>query len=173
MHPVLIYLIIFIVKVVEVTISTLRIVLITKDHRIKGAFLAFFEVSIWLIVVSVVLKDITEDPIKIVVYALGFAVGNYCGSWLENKLGTGNASVEVICKRSDAKLISSALREDGLAITSVPAKGMKSPREILVMYIPRKKVQKTVKSIRTINENVVITIHDIKPIYGGYHLFRK
>ena len=52
MHAIFIYLIIFIVKVIEVTISTLRIVLITKDHRIKGAFLAFFEVSIWLIVVS-------------------------------------------------------------------------------------------------------------------------
>lgn len=173
MHALLLYFLIFIIKVFEVSISTLRIVLITKDERLKGAFLAFFEVILWLLVITAVLRDITEDPFKMIVYALGFAVGNYLGSWLENKLGTGNASIEVISKRQDAKEITKVLRNHGLAVTSVAAKGMKSPREILVIYITRRNIQKTVKMIRAVNENVVITIHDIKPVYGGYQLFRK
>ncbi|MEC9484328.1 MAG: DUF5698 domain-containing protein [Candidatus Izemoplasma sp.] len=173
MDALIIYFLIFIIKVFEVSISTLRIVLITKGERTKGAVLAFFEVILWLLIISAVISDITEDPFKVVVYALGFAVGNYVGSWLEGFLGAGNASVEVICKRSDAKEITRALRSKGHGVTSVPAKGMTTAREILLMYISRKELQKTVKFIREINKNVVITIHDIKPIYGGYRMFRK
>ncbi|MCF7925404.1 MAG: DUF5698 domain-containing protein [Candidatus Izimaplasma sp.] len=173
MDAIVLYFLIFIIKVFEVSISTLRIVLITKDERLKGSIIAFFEVVLWLLIITAVLKDITEDPFKVVVYALGFAVGNYLGSWLENYLGTGNASVEVICKRSDAKIITKALRENGHGVTSVSAKGMRTAREILLLYISRKEIQKTVKQIQAINKDVVITIHDIKPIYGGYHLFRK
>ncbi len=173
MSPILLYLVIFLVKVFEVSLATLRIVLITKDERLKGAIIGFFEVIIWVLVVSAVLQNITEDPFKVVVYAFGFAVGNYVGSLLENKLAIGNTNVEVITHKSDGKKMSKHLRENGLAVTSVPAYGMNDRREILYMHVPRKKVQPTVKLIRQFKEDVVITINDIKPVYGGYRVLKK
>jgi len=39
--------------------------------------------------------------------------------------------------------------------------------------VPRKKVQATITLIRQFQQDVVITINDIKPVYGGYRLLRK
>ena len=173
MSGIILYLVIFIIKVFEVSLATLRIVLITKDERLKGAVIGFFEVIIWVLVVSAVLQDITADPFKIIVYASGFSVGNYVGSLLENKLAIGVTNIEVITHKNDGKKLANYLRTNGLAVTSVNAYGMHDKREILYLHVPRKKVKQTVNRIRDYKEDVVITINDIKPVYGGYKLHRK
>lgn len=173
MSPILIYVLIFVIKVFEVSLATLRIVLITKDERTKGAFIGFFEVIIWVLVVSTVLNGITEDPFKIVVYALGFAVGNFAGSKLENFFAIGDTNIEVITHKVDGKKMAKHLRTNGLAVTSVNAYGMNDKREILYLHVPRKNVRSTIELIRQFQEDVVITINDIKPIYGGYRSLRK
>lgn len=173
MSGILLYLVILVVKVFEVSLATLRIVLITKDERMKGAIIGFFEVIIWVIVVSTVLTDITEDPFKVVVYAFGFAIGNFVGSKLENMFAIGDANIEVITHKLDGKKMAKHLRANGLAVTSVNAYGMNDKREILFMHVPRKRIKQTVELVRGFEQDVVITVHDIKPIYGGYRLLRK
>ncbi len=173
MNPIILYSLIFVVKVFEVSLATLRIVLITKDERLKGAVIGFFEVIIWLLVVSAVLQNITEDPFKVIVYALGFAVGNYVGKLVENYFAIGDTNVEVITHKSHGKKMAKNLRENGFAVTSVNAYGMSDRREILYLHVPRKNVKKTVELIRNFEEDVVITINDIKPVYGGYRTMRK
>ncbi len=173
MNPILLYVLIFVIKVFEVSMATLRIVLITKDERVKGMFIGFFEVIIWVMIVSTVLQDITADPFKIVVYALGFSVGNFLGSKLENFFAIGDSSIEVITHKIDGKKMAKHLRAHGLAVTSVNAYGMNDKREILYLHVPRKNVPDTIKLIRSFEEDVVITISDIKPVYGGYRALRK
>lgn len=173
MSSILLYFIIFFVKVFEVSLATLRIVLITKDERIKGAAIGFFEVIIWVLVVGAVLQNITEDPFKIIVYALGFAVGNFVGSKLENYFAIGDSNIEVITHKIDGQKMARHLRTNGLAVTSVHAFGMNDKRSILYMHVPRKNVKKTVQLIKEYRDDVVITINDIKPVYGGYKALRK
>ena len=173
MNPILLYVLIFVIKVFEVSLATFRIVLITKDERLKGAFIGFFEVIIWVLVVSTVLQDITEDPFKIIVYALGFAVGNYVGSLVENFFAIGDANIEVITHKTHGKKMANHLRDNGLAVTSVSAYGMNDRREILYLHVPRKAIKKTVNLIRDYENDVVITINDIKTVYGGYRTIRK
>lgn len=167
------YIIILVLKMIEVSLATLRIVLITKDERVKGAFIAFFEVILWVFLVATVLDNITGDPIKVLVYALGFALGNFLGSKIENYLAIGNTNVEVITHRADGKKVSLKLRNEGYAVTEVSAKGMNDKRVILYVRVPRKQVKPTVKLIQQVENDVVITINDIKPVYGGYRMMRK
>ncbi len=167
------YLVILVLKTIEVSMATLRIVLITKDERIKGAIIGFFEVILWVFLVSTVLTTITEDPFKVVVYALGFALGNYVGSRLENYLAIGTTSIQAIVLKEHGKELSQMLRNLGFAVTAVDAFGMNFKREILYLHVPRRKVQDTVKLIKSFQNNVVITVNDIKPMYGGYRLLRK
>ncbi len=173
MNAWVLYLLIFVVKVFEVSLQTLRIVLITKEQRVMGSIIGFVEVIVWVIVVSAVLQDITQDPLKIVAYAFGFSVGNYVGSVLEGFFAIGNASVEVIAHKRDGLRLANQLRQCGLAVTSVNAHGMSDDREILFMHVPRKRIKKIVEMVRSLERDVVITVHDIKPIYGGYRTLRK
>lgn len=167
------YLLILVVKIFEVTLATTRIVLITKGEKLKGAIIGFFEVIIWLLLVSTVLKDITEDPIKILIYALGFALGNYVGSSFEEKLGVGTVRFEVIVKEKDGQELVKLLRDNGFAVTVLTGEGMNFTRNVLIMHVKRKRTNEVVALIKTLQDNVVITINEIKPIYGGYGSVKK
>jgi uncharacterized protein YebE (UPF0316 family) len=170
---ILIYFIIFFAKIIEVSIGTTRIVLITRGERVIGACLGFFEVMIWLALVSTVLLNIADDPIKALVYALGFAVGNYVGSLLENRLGIGNVRVEAIVLEKHGDELVKCIREKGYAVTVLEGKGMNYNRKVLIMNIKRKNYGLVVDMIKAVQENVVITINDIKPVYGGYGILKR
>lgn len=172
-HPLLLYFLIFIVKIFEVAISTLRMVIVTKGERAKGAFIAFFEVSIWVLLAATVLTNITEDPFKIVVYAAAFSIGNFSGSKMEEKLALGTVKIEAIVKKIHGRTLTRALRETGLAVTSVDAYGRDDLKEIIYMHVPRKRIKQTLNLVRSFQSDVVITVTDIRPVYGGYGLIRK
>lgn len=169
----MIYIVIVLAKIVEVSMATVRIVLITKGERKIGAFIGFFEVSLWLVLVSTVLTNIMADPLKIVAYALGFALGNYIGSMVEEKIGIGSAEVQAIVKSDHGPALASTLRDQGFAVTVMHGEGKSHSRDILLMYISRKKVRKCVELIKAAQENSVITVSDKKPIYGGFGMLRK
>ena len=125
------YVFIMVAKIIEVSLATVRIVLITKGERKIGAFIAFFEVSLWVVLVSTVLDNIMENPLKIVAYALGFSLGNYLGSLIEEKIGIGLAEMQVILSDEQGVVVSSSLRESGFAVTVMHGEGKKAPRSIL------------------------------------------
>lgn len=164
---------IIIAKVIEVSFGTLRIVMIAKGERKIGAILAFIEIIIWLVLVGSILTNITEYPLRALAYAVGFALGNYLGSYIEEKLAIGLSEVKVIVIEKDSPKVVSALRNSGFAVTQIKAQGKTDPRELLVMYIPRAKIRGCVATIRGVEENAVITISDTKPLLGGFGLIRK
>jgi uncharacterized protein YebE (UPF0316 family) len=169
----LMYLVIFLAKIVEVALMTVRIVLITKGERLIGAIIGFFEVVIWIVVVGNVIADITSDPLKAVAYSLGFAVGNYVGSLLEEKIGIGMSEVQAIVLKEHGKSLADAIRETGFAVTVVEGQGKNFPRNILFMYIRRRRVNELIDTINKNQQNVVITVSEAKPIYGGFKMLRK
>jgi len=165
--------VIFLAKIVEVSLQTVRVVLITKGERLIGAFIGFFEVVIWIMIVGNVITDITSDPFKAVAYALGFAVGNYVGSWLEEKIGIGMSEIQAIVLEKDGGALAEVLRDNGYAVTVVDGQGKNFPRNILFMYVRRKRVRAVVDLIRNQQANAVITVSEAKPMYGGFKMLRK
>lgn len=169
----ILYLTILIAKMIEVSIGTTRIVLITKGERVMGACLGFVEVIIWVIIVSTVLTDVTKDPVKVVVYAIGFGLGNYVGSLIENRIGIGTIRLEAIVMEEHGLDLANALREEGYAVTMLDGKGMNNDRHVLLLNIKRKKHDSVIEMIKSYQNNVVITINDIKPVYGGYGILKR
>jgi len=169
----MIYVFIILAKIVEVSMATVRMVLITKGERKIGAIIAFFEVSLWVILVSTVLDNIIENPMKIVAYALGFSIGSYSGSWIEEKIGIGLAEMQIILMVEHTIPVVDALREKGYAVTVIPAQGKNHPRSVLLMYVSRNKIKECANFVRSVQNNAVITVSDKKGVYGGYGMLRK
>lgn len=169
----IIYVLIIFAKIIEVSLMTVRIVFITKGERKLGAIIGFFEVLLWIFIVTNVITNISEDPIKAISYALGFAIGNYVGSIVEEKIGLGLSEVKVILKEDHGQEMASFIRSMGYAVTLLSGEGKNHKRYMLVMFIPRKRVKELVGLITEKQENAVITVSDTKPIYGGYGMIRK
>ena len=162
------YVLIFFVKLFEVSLATVRVVLINRGEKLKGAIIGFFEVMIWAILVSNLLTTLQEDPIKLVVYCLAFSCGNYFGVILEGKLALGMAQIQVVVSNDKTTPISTALREKGFGVTAMTGEGMEGPVDILMIFVKRKSVPEALSTIREFSPQAVITINDVRQRRNGY-----
>lgn len=169
MNPILLYIIIFAAKIVEVTIGVFRMVLITKGERKLATVIAFFEIVIWLLVVSTVLVNITADPFKVLAYAAGFAFGQMFGSLLEDKIALGSIRVEIIADEQVGIKLANHLREHNFGVTTMEASGMTCKKMIIFLYAARKQMKNIMNLCNEISKDLVVTVDDIKPLVGGYY----
>jgi uncharacterized protein YebE (UPF0316 family) len=169
-HPsVWLYLFIFFGKIIEVAVSTVRLVLINRGERVKGAVAGFFEISLWIVVTGTVLVGFQEDLIRCVIFAFAFALGNYVGSWLEGKLAFGLCSIQVIVNKDDcADCVVQELRDNGFGVTMMEGEGKAGKREILLLHLKRKRIPAAISLIKSKLENAVITVNDVRVINGGF-----
>lgn len=168
-----VYLFIFIGKLLEVSISTLRQMLINRGERTKGSFLAIIEISLWMLVTGTVLVGFTSDFIKIIVFVVAFAIGIFFGSWLESKLAFGMTSIQVIIPTNTAwKELVEKLRNENFGVTVMTGEGKNGERKVLMMHLRRKRIAKAVQIIRKHSKDVFITMNNMKVVCGG-HITRK
>ena len=161
------YLMIFFAKIVEVSLMTVRTVLITRGEKFYGSVIGFFEVLIWLYIISTVLIGIQEDPVRMVVYALGFASGNYLGCMLEERLALGILTITVISSKEDGLKLADILRDKHVGVTMMEAEGKHEIKKILIMHAKRKRKCEIIKIIEGSRLEAVISISDTKTVYGG------
>ena len=164
-----VYLFIFFGKILEVTLATIRMVLINRGERTKGSFLAFFEVIVWLVVTSTVLSGFQSDLWKVLVYAVAFSIGNYLGSYLEGVIALGLSSIQVITSENE-KLddLLTCLRSNNVAVTVINGEGKEGDKKILFIHLKRKRIAEIVKLINSVSDNCVISVSDIKVLRGGF-----
>ena len=166
----LIYIGIFCAKIVEISIMTIRTVLMTRGEKVYAAVLGFFEITLWLILVSTVVTNISADPIRILVYALGFACGIFIGSVLEEKLGVGIVTVHVTSSTTKGMEIAKVLREKGVAVTNLKGEGRDEGKSVLLIHVKRRKKGLVIKAVNEIDENALVNMYDVKNVFGGYGL---
>jgi uncharacterized protein YebE (UPF0316 family) len=161
-------LLILVAKVIEVSIGTMRVILISKGYRRPGTFLAIFEILLWVFIASKVIMGIAEYPIKGIMYSLGFALGIYFGSLLENRLAVGKVLIHVICSTNDAQIIMKALRDSGHGVTSIDAHGKDSDRIVLMIFANRKNKSIIINMIETMNPKALVVSNEVSILQGGY-----
>jgi len=165
-----VYVLIFIGKVLEVSMGTLRIVLINRGERLKGSVIAFIEIIFWLVIASSVLEGWKQDVFKGVTYALAYACGNYAGSWLDELLAFGLSSLQIVVPTlEETKKLSIYLQSLGYGITSIDVKGRnEDDHYMLIMMIKRKNLKTVMNEIQQFCPAAMITVSDVKAVRGGY-----
>lgn len=166
---ILVYALIFVGKLLEVAVSTVRIVLISRGEKGKGSIIAFFEILLWLFVTGTVLTGFQQDPIRIFVFAIAFSIGNFTGSWLEDRLAFGVCSVQVIVPEGDeSQHLADKLRENNFAVTTIQGSGKDGERVLMILHLKRKRAPQAVQVIQSCLENAVVVVNDSKVIRGGF-----
>ncbi len=167
---ILIYTGIFLAKLVEVSLSTVRIVLVGRGEKLKGTVIGFFEVLLWLVVTANVLSSVASDPFKILVYCAGFSCGIYLGMVIEDKLAIGTACIQAVVLPDGKGNLSQNLRQQGYGVTVMQGQGRDSVVEVLMIYVKRKSLPEATELIRSHNPNALITINDVRSLRNGFML---
>ncbi|MCG0275978.1 MAG: DUF2179 domain-containing protein [Thermosediminibacteraceae bacterium] len=158
------YLFIFFARVCDVSLSTIRTLMVVRGHRIQAATIGFFEVIIYITALNQVVGKL-DNPMNLLAYALGFASGNYIGSLLEEKLALGLMTVQVITKNPE---LSERVRSLGFGVTMLQGAGREGTRHVLVISLARKNVSDLINLIEKEDESAFITVMDTKSAKGGY-----
>ncbi len=159
---------IFFSRILDVTIGTLRIILLSKGNRMYVPILGFFEVLLWLVVMVHVVKSL-DHPIYYIAYAGGFAAGNYIGMYIENRLAMGVSMIRVVTALEAHELVI-FLRQAGYSVTDVPAQGNRGEVHILFTVARRKEINNIVDIIKRFNPNAFYTIEDVRFVSASYGL---
>ena len=77
-YPYLLPVIIFFGRIIDVTLGTLRIIFVSKGEKYKAPIIGFFEVFIWIVIISQIFSR-ANDLLAYISYAAGYATGNYVG----------------------------------------------------------------------------------------------
>ncbi|UOD35572.1 DUF2179 domain-containing protein [Deferribacteraceae bacterium V6Fe1] len=156
------FMFIFLSRIVDVSLGTVRIILVSKGMRVQASILGFFEVLIWIVVVARVIMYVSS-PIYYVAFAAGFATGNYVGMILEEKLALGNVLIRVVT-RFDAERLVEVLRNENFIVTSVDGEGKDGPVKVIFGIMKRKSARKFIQLVNKYNSNAFYTVENVTSV---------
>lgn len=162
---VLLPVLIFIAGLAYVSLGTLRIIFIAKGRRFLSPVIGFLEVSIWLIAISQVMNNVNNIGAYLA-YAAGFAVGNYAGILLEEKLAIGILVVRIIIAERQQELRKS-LAEAGFGVTMFDGHGINGDVKLIYTIVKRKDLAEVTRIINENHSNAFYSIEDARSVTEG------
>ena len=167
-------LLIFTARILDVSLGTIRIILVSKGMKNFAPLFGFFEVFIWLLAIGQIMKDIT-NLLLYLAYSAGFAMGTFVGIQLENKLSLGMALIRIITRREASELIK-VLRSQHHGFTVVDAQGPSGQVHIIYSIIHRHDLQEVIEDIKRYDPHAFYTVEDVRfvseeifPSRGPWH----
>ncbi len=166
-----IYIIIFLIKLIENLLTAYRVIIYTAGYKHLSALLTAITALFWVYATSIVLLDFANDPYKLIAYALGQAIGMYLGSLVEGKIAIGNILLYIIIEEEKEDKIIDYLKANGYGFTTVKARGYEDkPRKLLMIMCKRKNQFNLSNKIKKIDPSVVIMTKKPTSISGSYVL---
>lgn len=163
-------LLIFMARICDVTIGTVRIVMVAKGQKFWAPVMGFFEVLIWIITMSKVVQNL-DNWLCYVGYAGGFATGNLVGLLVEERLAMGIVKIQIITAK-EAHLLIEALKNAGYGITHQEAQGSTEKVSIIYSIVKRSEIPKVEEIIRDYNPKAFYSIEEVKFVSQGIYPVR-
>ena len=164
-------LLIFVARVLDVTLGTIRVIFVSKGLKYLAPVVGFFEILIWLMAIGQIMNNLSNITCYIA-YAAGFAMGNFVGITIAEKLSLGVVLLRVITQKDGAELIQS-LSSEKYGVTSVDGRGTHGKVNIIFTIVPRKEIQKVVDIIKKFNPKAFYTVEDIGFVEEGIFPIRR
>ncbi|MEG0026190.1 MAG: DUF5698 domain-containing protein [Bacilli bacterium] len=156
----ILYLLIFLSKVIENTLSTLRLIIVASGKKLLGAILNFLIALIWIFSTGAVIVNINTDPLKIIFFALGSFFGSYIGSIIEEKVALGNNMLFTIINKNIAKYLVNTLKKQNHIVTIINS-DKNDDKIILIIILKRKQRKNVVNLIRQLDKKSIIISENV------------
>lgn len=158
---------IFGMRLVDVSLRTLRVKLIASGARWTASLLGFFGILVWLLAAGGAMQNLSS-PLHVVAYAGGFAAGTALGMQLEAMLALGVSKVQAVSPQQGEE-VADGLREQGLGATAVEGEGREGAVTIVSTVVPRKRIPHAVQTIERHDPDAFITVHDDTRTRRGWY----
>lgn len=155
-------LVIFALRIVDVSLSTVRILLSVRGHTRIVPFIGLIEVLIWLFAAGNAMRHL-DSGWHVLGYATGYATGTAVGLWIEEKLALGFATIRVIT-RAAGQALADSLRSLGFGVTEFAARGREGPVEVIYLVVPRRQTDRVLREVSQRDATAFITVEQPREI---------
>lgn len=159
-YPHLLPFIIFVGRIFDVTLGTLRIIFVSKGEKLKAPIIGFFEVFIWVVIISQILTR-ANDMVAYLSYAGGYAAGNYVGIIIEKRIAFGIILCRVYTNKPGLKLVN-LLSLKGFGATMMHGTGSVNQVDIIETVFDRKKLKHVSGIILDFDKDAFYVIEDVR-----------
>ena len=159
-------LLIFCLRICDVSIGTIRVIYTIRGNRVASASLGFLESLIWIFAISRAMKYV-NNPMSMIGWAGGFAAGTVLGITMERWIATGHIIMRVISLHN-AEPLRDTLRAKSVGVTALNADGRGGARLVLFCVAPRKRGKEMIAVVQSIDPDAFITIDPVSQAIGGY-----
>jgi len=157
---------IFILRVADMTLDTLRLLFVMRGKKQVAWILGFFQSAIFVLAIGRVLTQL-NNPLNVIGYAAGFATGNVVGMLIEERIAIGHILVNIISPHRGSAIVSH-LRQNGYAVTELSGRGKDGMVSLLNCSVRRKQVEKVHQLVNEIDPEAFITAEDVRPLRHGF-----
>lgn len=157
---------IFMLRVGDMTLDTLRVLVVMRGKKTVAWIFGFFQALIFVVAISSVLKNL-NNPLNMIGYAAGFATGNVVGMLIEERMAIGHIHMRIVSSRLGSA-IADKIRQEGYAITEISARGKDGMVSVLNCSVLRKNVSRIHKIVNEVDSDAFITAEDVRPVRRGF-----
>lgn len=157
------FILIFLAKTIENILTTIRIIVLSNQKKLIGAILNVLTAIIWIYSTVAVIDNISNEPLKILAYALGCFVGSYAGCLIEEQLAIGDNMIT--CITEDDNKIVNKLRELNYKVTTIDGYGIEDKKKVLLIMTSRKKNYRLSRLIKRLDKTATIISENATTIY--------
>ena len=161
---------VFFLRVTDVSMATLRMLLIMRGRRLLAPLIGFFEILIWVTAIGIVVQHL-QSPLHVVGYAGGFAAGSFLGLLLEERLALGLATIRTMVRSGGPELsaeLRRELREAGFGVTEMVGRGKEGAVEVLYSVLPRRKVPIALELIHRGAPDSFVVVDEPRGVHRGW-----
>ena len=152
-------------RIADVSFGTIRTICVVNGRRGIAWIMAFFEILIWIAVVSKVITNL-NNYYYAVAYAVGYATGNFVGITIEKYLAFGEQVVRVFTRKGTE--LAAELRNSGFGVTALVGQGRDGPVDLLFVQTLRKKAPKAAQQAHSLDPDCYIVVDDIRSTSNAY-----
>ena len=156
---------IFLARIMDQSIGTMRLIFVSKGMKYLAPFLGFFEVIIWLLAVGQIMQHL-DNWLCYIAYGAGFAMGNFIGISSEERISIGTSIIRLILPNASPELIN-MLKEQNFGLTIIDAEGSKGNVKVIFSIVRRKEIRNFIDTINVFNPGAFYTIEDVRTVNEG------
>lgn len=164
---------IFFIRILDVSLGTVRTIITIKGKVWLASIVGFIELFVWFVIVKEALNTDNNSIFIAISYAGGFATGTYIGGILSNKIIHTDLTIQIITVKAD--ILAGVLRDNNYAVSTLDIKGMQEDQDkkLLIVQTNDRKLNNIRKLIRDIDNKAFVFINETKFVFNGYYGIKK
>ncbi|TDX52942.1 DUF5698 domain-containing protein [Orenia marismortui] len=156
---------IFIARAIDVALGTLRVRMVVNRKKYLAAIIGFFEVLIYILIVSKVLQD-TSNILNVISYCAGFSCGTILGLDLEKRLSKGILKATIMVK-DDSNSLLKLIEKEEFRATITKGEGTNTRIDIINVILDVERKGELEDLVKDKDYNSLISFETIDGVKNG------